>query len=306
MLNIVVHGLGNLGKYAIEALESAPDMECIGVIRRKSSLGRNTIELRDIKDYESVESLMEKTGIKPDAAILCTPSRNVYNDAPAYLNQGICTVDSFDIHDEINKLLKTLEEPSKKGRAASISAAGWDPGTDSILRTYLEAMAPHGSTFTNFGRGRSMGHSVAARATEGVKDAVSITIPMGGGMHSRVVYVVIQNGYSLETVTANLKADNYFAHDSLRVIQVADEAALSTVADTSHGVLIERTGGFGSVSNQQFRFDMRINNPALTSQILVASARAVVKMQQGVWTLIDVPPIYLLPGKRESLIHRLV
>lgn len=50
------------------------------------------------------------------------------------------------------------------------------------MRALFEAMAPVGVTFTNFGRGRSMGHSVAARAIAGVADATSITIPLGGGV----------------------------------------------------------------------------------------------------------------------------
>ena len=62
--------------------------------------------------------------------------------------------------------------------------------------------------------------------------------------------------------------------------------------------------------NQQLRFEMRINNPALTAQVLVASARAAVRLSQeerfGCYTLIDIPPIMLLPGDRMELLGRLV
>ena len=44
-----------------------------------------------------------------------------------------------------------------------------DPGSDSVVRTLLEAIAPKGITYTNFGPGRSMGHSVAVRAIDGVR-----------------------------------------------------------------------------------------------------------------------------------------
>ena len=191
----------------------------------------------------------------------------------------------------------------------AITAAGWDPGTDSVMRALFEAMAPVGVTFTNFGRGRSMGHSVAARAIAGVADATSITIPLGGGRHSRLVYVVLEEGATFEAVKAAIQADPYFSHDPLDVRQVTKDE-LPRVADASHGVLMERVGASGLTANQHFTFDMRIDNPALTAQVLVSSARAAVRLAQsgrsGAYTLIDVPPVLLLPGERIDNIGRLV
>lgn len=302
MIKVAVSGLGNLGKYAIEAVESASDMECIGVLRRKESLGTRTFDLRGVSDFDSVESMEKKAG-KADVIVICSPSRNVPEEAAKYLEMGYNTVDSFDIHSEIVPLVQKLESVAQKADKTAIVSSGWDPGTDSVMRAYFEAMAPVGSTFTNFGRGRSMGHSVAARAVKGVKDAVSITIPMGGGAHSRLVYVELEQDEKIEDVKNRIKADAYFAHDPLQVVQVENA---DVMADSSHGVLLERVGGFGAVSNQLLKFDMRVNNPALTAQILVSSARAAVRMQAGVYTLIDVPPVYLLEGDRFSLIKRLV
>ena len=53
-------------------------------------------------------------------------------------------------------------------------------------------------------------------------------------------------------------------------------------------------------------FDMKINNPALTSQILVAYARATMKMDSGCYTTIEVPIIKMLEGNEEDLIKQLV
>ena len=54
---------------------------------------------------------------------------------------------------------------------------------------------------------------------------------------------------------------------------------------------------------------MRIDNPALTAQVLVSSARAAVRLAQsgrsGAYTLIDAPRL-LLPGERIDSIGRLV
>lgn len=305
LVKVVVHGLGNIGKNVLESLQGAPDMECLGVIRRPSSVGKNPFDLKGVEDFGSLADLIKAKG-KPDVAIVCGPSRNVPEDAAAYLKEGICTVDSFDIHTDIRKLVEKLEGVAKDAGTAAITAAGWDPGTDSVMRALFEAMAPVGTTFTNFGRGRSMGHSVAARAIKGVKDATSITIPMGGGKHARLVYILAEKGASFEQIKKDIAADPYFSHDPLDVREVKNEFEMHSVADNSHGVLLERIGASGAASNQRFSFDMRIDNPALTAQVLVSCARAVKRMQPGCYTLIDVPLVKLLPGERIDNIERLV
>ena len=74
-------------------------------------------------------------------------------------------------------------------------SAGWDPGTDSMIRTILEIVTPRGLTFTNYGPGMSMGHTVVVKAIDGVEDAISLTIPQGTGIHRRLVYVKIKDGF---------------------------------------------------------------------------------------------------------------
>lgn len=303
-----VIGLGNIGRYAVEALEAAPDFTCVGVVRRKESLGTAPHDLRGVAEYASLADLEAVSG-KPDVLLLCAPSRKIPEVAGDLLGKGYNTVDSFDIHDRIVETIGLLEAQAAKGGAVAVTAAGWDPGTDSVMRALFEAMVPVGTTFTNFGRGRSMGHSVAARALPGVADATSITIPLGGGRHSRLVYVVLEEGAAFEDVHAAIKADPYFAHDPLEVRQVTQDE-LPRVADASHGVLMERLGASGLTANQHLTFDMRIDNPALTAQVLVSSARAAVRLAQtgrpGAYTLIDVPPVLLLPGERMANIGRLV
>ena len=51
---------------------------------------------------------------------------------------------------------------------------------------------------------------------------------------------------------------------------------------------------------------MRVNNPALTAQILVSTARAATKQAPGAYTMIEIPMIDLLPGDRDELISALV
>lgn len=302
---VAVHSLGNIGCYALEAALAAADCTCLGVIRRKESCGTRPHDLRGLPDYPDLESLVAAQG-RPDVLLLCGPSRTVPETAAHFLAQGFNTVDSFDIHGDVLSCVNKLDAAAKQGKATSITAAGWDPGTDSVLRALFEAMVPVGTSFTNFGRGRSMGHSVAARAIEGVANAVSITIPIGGGRHSRLLYVVPKAGESHESLYKRIKADDYFAHDDLDLRLCASAEELALVADQSHGVLLERTGASGMTDNQILKFDMRINNPALTAQVLLSCARATTRMEAGCYTLIDVPPVKLLPGDRMGHIKRLV
>ena len=304
-ISVVVHGLGNIGKHVVQSLETAPDMRCLGVVRRAASLGTQPADLRGIRDFPDLDALIAAHG-RPDVAIICGPSRSAPEDARHYLAAGLHTVDSFDIHDEVPALVTDLQASAVKTSRVAVTAAGWDPGTDSMLRALFEAMAPVGVTFTNFGRGRSMGHSVAARSIKGVADATSITIPIGGGRHSRLVYVVAEKGVAQESIRASLAADPYFSHDPLDVRFVPDRATLAAVADNSHGVLMERIGASGLTSNQRLSFDMRIDNPALTAQVLVSSARAATRLAPGCYTLIDIPPVAFLPGERMAHVARLV
>ncbi|MBO5835704.1 MAG: diaminopimelate dehydrogenase [Bacteroidales bacterium] len=296
-ISVAIVGYGNIGKFVVEALQTAPDMEIAGVVRRSLS-EEKPLELTNIPVVTDIQELG-----KVDVAILSTPSRKVEENAQKYLAMGINTVDSFDIHSDIWQLKQNLDTTAKANQAVSIISAGWDPGSDSVVRALLQAAAPKGLTYTNFGPGMSMGHSVAAKAIEGVKDALSMTIPLGTGIHRRMVYIELEEGYAFDQVAAAIKADNYFSHDETHVMQVDD---INAIKDMGHGVNMTRKGVSGKTQNQLFEFNMRINNPALTAQILVAVARASMKQRPGCYTMIEIPVIDLLAGDRESLIKQLV
>lgn len=294
MLQAAIVGFGNIGHSVLDALTASPDFRIAGVVSRSLSAG----SLGDIPVTRSIDEL---SGV--DVAILCSPSRAVPDLAEALLRQGVCTVDSFDIHSEIADVRRRLDAAAKSGGAAAVLSAGWDPGTDSVIRALMEAMVPKGLTYTNFGPGMSMGHTVAVKAIEGVRDALSMTIPVGTGIHRRMVYVELKDGADFAAVAAAVKADPYFCHDETHVLQVESVDALK---DMGHGVDLTRKGVSGSTQNQRMQFLMTINNPALTGQILVAAARAVKRQRPGCYTLIEIPPIHLLPGDDEDLVRRLV
>ena len=295
-IRAAIVGYGNIGKFTLEALQAAPDFEIAGIVRRNPA-NREGIP-SDIPVVASIKELE-----KVDVAILATPTREVEKHAEEILNLGINTVDSFDIHTDILKLRGKLDKIAKENSRVSVIAAGWDPGSDSVVRTLMEAIAPKGVTYTNFGPGMSMGHSVAVRSKDGVREALSMTIPTGTGIHRRMVYVELEDGYKLEDVAKAIKEDPYFSSDETHVMAVDSVDALK---DMGHGVNLVRKGVSGKTQNQLLEFDMKINNPALTGQVLVCVARASMRLAAGCYTMIEIPVVDLLPGDRDFWIGKLV
>ena len=295
-IRAAVVGYGNIGQYAVQALEAANDFEIAGIVRRNGADNKPA----ELAQYDVVKDIRELKDV--DVAILATPSRSCEEYAKQILPLGINTVDSFDIHTSIIDYRATLMPICKEHKAVSIIAAGWDPG-DSIVRTLMQSLAPKGLSYTNFGPGMSMGHSVCVRSKEGVKNALSMTIPKGEGLHRRMVYVELEDGANLEDVTAAIKADPYFANDETHVFAVP---SVDAVRDMGHGVHLIRKGVSGKTQNQRMEFTMSINNPALTGQVLVNVARASMHQQPGCYTMVEVPVIDMLEGDREELIAHLV
>lgn len=296
-IRAAVVGYGNIGRFTVEALEAAEDFEIAGIVRRNGAENCP----KELSDYKVVKDIKELGDV--DVAILATPTRSCEEYARQILPLGINTVDSFDIHGSIVEYRRTLDKLNKETGTVSVIAAGWDPGSDSVVRTLMESLAPKGLSYTNFGPGRSMGHSVCVRSKAGVKDALSMTIPVGEGIHRRMVYVELEEGAVFEEVVKAIKTDPYFASDETHVFKVDSVDALN---DVGHGVNLTRKGVSGKTHNQLFEFNMKINNPALTAQVLVNVARASLRQQPGCYTMIEIPVIDYLPGDRESIIKHLV
>lgn len=296
---VAIVGYGNIGKYAIQALAASPDFELAGIVRRAASLQKKTPP--ELEKIPLVASIQELEGV--EAAILSTPTRLTPNYAKEILNLGINTVDSYDIHVQLVEVKEELDKIARKNNCTAIISAGWDPGTDSIIRGIFELMAPKGITNTNFGPGMSMGHSVAARAIAGVENALAMTIPIGAGKHRRMVYVQLKPEADFEKIKKAVLDDPYFINDETHIIETSN---VEQLIDVGHGVAMERKGVSGQTHNQYFKYEMSINNPALTAQILVASVRASFRQQPGAYTTLEIPIIDFLPGNRKDLLKRLV
>ena len=73
MIKVAIVGYGNIGKYAVDALRAAPDMELAGIVRRPGSEA-----VHGIKTVSDVEELGHV-----DAALLCTPHPQRGRNGPA-------------------------------------------------------------------------------------------------------------------------------------------------------------------------------------------------------------------------------
>ena len=157
-IRAAVVGYGNIGQYTVQALEAAKDFEIAGIVRRQGAANKPA----ELANYAVVDDIAQLQDV--DVAILATPTRSCPEYAARIVDMGIHTVDSFDIHTQIVDYRAQQMAHCKKAGKVSVIAAGWDPGSDSVVRMLIESLAPKGLSYTNFGPGMSMGHSVCVRS----------------------------------------------------------------------------------------------------------------------------------------------
>ncbi len=289
-IKVAIIGWGNVGRFCKQAVLNAPDMQLVGVVRRPESIGKDVAELDGVRVVSDVDELQDV-----DVALVSIPSREAPEKVKELILKGIPSVDSFDVHDQILATKKALNQLARDNKTASIFGAGWDPGTDSAVRVLLRLLAPVGQTTTTFGGssgGRSMGHTVAVKAIEGVKDAVSLTLPNGPGKHKRQVYIEMEPGADFEQVTTQIRQDPYFVNDPTDVVAVENVQRFDTL---NHGGRLERL-----TQDIQQLYSIEGINPMMTANVMTACARAAYRAKQagdyGAFTFIERPLIDFLPG----------
>ena len=217
-ISVAIVGWGNVGRGCKRAISECSDLFLAGVVRRASSLKYDDPDLENTNVVSDIKELGHV-----DVALLCIPSREVPERVKQYHEMGINTIDSFDEHSRIVSLRRELDISAKSKKVVSITAAGWDPGTDSALRALMKIVSITGFTSTTFGGengGRSMGHTVQVKQVPGVKDAVALTLANGRGKHKRKVYVELQKDANFEAVEKAIVTDAYFKNDPTEVIAV--------------------------------------------------------------------------------------
>lgn len=302
-------------------------MELVAVFTRRAP-ETLTIETATAK-VEHMDALLNYKGII-DVMILCGGSATDLPVQGPELAANFNTIDSFDTHARIPEYFESVNEKALEAGTTSIISVGWDPGLFSMIRMMSGAILPVGEDYTFWGKGVSQGHSDALRRVEGVKNAIQYTIPMDEAVesvrrgdnpklttrqkHLRECFVVAEEGADLAAIENTIKTmPNYFADYDTIVNFVSEEELKANHSKMPHGGFVFRTGvtGLEEENKQIIEFSLKLDsNPQFTANVLVAYARAAVRMNKegmkGAKSVFDVPLSYLSAKSNLELMRDLL
>lgn len=321
-IRIGIAGYGNLGKGVEMAIRQNEDMELVGVFTRRdpasvtlATKGVPVYKLEDAKEYKD----------QIDVMILCGGSATDLPQQTPELAQYFNVIDSFDTHANIPTHFAAVDAACKANGTLGIISVGWDPGLFSLNRIYAESILPNGKTYTFWGKGVSQGHSDAIRRVAGVKRGIQYTVPVEEAMdqvrsgkqpelttrqkHTRECFVVAEEGADLAQIEESIKTmKNYFDEYNTTVHFISEEEFDAVHNKMPHGGFVMRSGmtGEGEQTHQMIEYSLKLeSNPEFTSSVLIAYARAAMKMKKegcvGCKTVFDVAPSYLSPLSGEEL-----
>lgn len=321
-MKIGILGYGNLGKGVECAVKNNPDMElaCVFTRREPASVKLLTagVPVYNVADVEK-----HKNDI--DVLVICGGSAtDLPKQTPEYAKY-FNVIDSFDTHARIPEHFANVDKAAKDNGHIALISCGWDPGMFSLMRLYGNCVLPDGHDYTFWGKGVSQGHSDAIRRIEGVKDGKQYTIPVQSALdavragknpelttrqkHTRECFVVAEDGADKARIEKEIKEmPNYFADYDTTVHFISEEELKKNHSGIPHGGFVFRSGktGWDKEFNNVIEYRLTLDsNPAFTSSVLVAFARAIFRMnkegQTGCRTVFDVAPAYLSPLSGEEL-----
>ena len=132
--------------------------------------------------------------------------------------------------------------------------------------------------------------------------------------HTRECYVVAAEGADKALIEKQIKEmPNYFADYDTTVTFISEEEMKREHSELPHGGQVIRCGetGMDGAHKHVMEFSLKLDsNPEFTASVLVACARAVVRMNGrqifGCKTLFDVPPADLSPIDPAEMRRRLL
>ncbi len=320
MIRIGIAGYGNLGRGVEAAVKYNKDTELVAVFTRRAPDSVKVNSGVPVVSFEDAKKWMGKI----DVLILCGGSATDLPEQTPHFAKMFNVVDSFDTHNKIPQHFLNVDEAAKEGENLALISCGWDPGLFSISRAYAEAVLPDGDTYTFWGKGVSQGHSDAIRRIEGVKDARQYTVPVESALekvrkgmrcsfttrekHKRECYVVAKEGADLKLIEKTIKEmPDYFADYDTTVNFITEEELKEKHSGMPHGGFVIRSGNTGAKGEYKdvIEYSLKLDsNPAFTSSVLVAYARAVYNLRKegktGCITVLDVAPSYLLAKTDEE------
>lgn len=319
-IRIAIAGYGNLGRGTEAAIAQNPDMELTGIYTR-----REPESVQPLNASVAVRRLEEIDNFKDeiDVLILCGGSKNDLPEQGPALAARFNTVDSYDTHARIPQYFDAVDAAARAGGNVALISVGWDPGLFSVNRLFGEVLLPQGDTYTFWGKGLSQGHSDAVRRVPGVKAAVQYTVPSVDAIeqvrsalrptlttrqkHTRECFVVLEEGADAEKVReAIVTMPDYFADYDTTVNFVSEETLRKEHSAMPHGGFVIRSGQSGAGDKQVIEYSLTLeSNPAFTSSVLVAYARAVHRLaragESGARTVFDIAPGLLSPRSPAEL-----
>ncbi|MBR3844058.1 MAG: diaminopimelate dehydrogenase [Clostridia bacterium] len=325
-IRVGIVGYGNLGRGVECASAQNSDMSLYGVFSRRDPATVKT--LTNTKVFRIDDILAHKDQM--DVLILCGGSATDLPVQTPMLAEHFNVVDSFDTHAKIPEHFDKVNTAAVKSGTIAMISVGWDPGLFSLNRLYGEAILPSGKDYTFWGKGVSQGHSDAIRRIDGVVDARQYTIPVEEALesvrsgenpelttrqkHLRECFVVTEDGADLKRIEQEIVTmPNYFADYDTTVHFISMEELKANHSGIPHGGFVIRCGKTGPSEENTHIIEYRLkldSNPEFTSSVLVAYARAAVRMRKegmkGCKTVFDVPPAYLSPYDGEDLRKRLL
>lgn len=325
-IRIGIVGYGNLGRGVECAIKQNSDMSLYGVFTRRNPAGLKTLTGANV--YHIDDILNHKDNI--DVLILCGGSATDLPVQTPEFAKSFNVVDSFDTHAKIPEHFENVDKAAKSGGKIAMISVGWDPGMFSLNRLYAEAVLPEGKDYTFWGKGVSQGHSDAIRRIDGVWDARQYTIPVEAALdavrsgtnpelttrekHTRECFVVAEDGADLARIENEIKTmPNYFADYDTTVHFISMEELQRDHSGIPHGGFVIRCGktGINKENTHIIEYSLKLDsNPEFTSSVIVAYARAAVRMStegmSGCKTVFDVAPAYLSPKPAEDLRKRLL
>ncbi len=314
-MKIAIYGYGNLGRGVELAIRQNPDAELFGVFTRRDPKTVTTLTGAPVYAAQDVENYVGQI----DVIIICGGSASDLPEMTPMLAKNFNVVDSFDTHARVPEHFANVDKAALLGAHTAIISAGWDPGLFSLARLYMNIVLPDGKDYTFWGRGVSQGHSDAIRRIPGVKDARQYTVPVEDAlakvragenpelttrqMHTRECYVVAEEGADKALIEKQIKEmPNYFADYDTTVTFITAEEMKRDHSELPHGGQVIRCGETGKdgAHKHVMEFSLKLDsNPEFTASVLVACARAVVRMNGrqifGCKTLFDVAPADLSP-----------
>ncbi len=322
MIRVGIMGYGNLGRGIECAIRQNADMELKAVFTRRDP---KTVKIltEGVKVYTTEEAISMKDEL--DILILCGGSATDLPEQTKEYAKYFNVIDSFDTHARIPEHYANVDAVAKESGNIAIISSGWDPGMFSLNRLYAGAVLPSGKDYTFWWKGVSQGHSDAIRRIEGVANAKQYTIPIDKALeavrsgsnpelttrekHLRECFVVAKEGADLAKIEQEIKTmPNYFADYDTIVHFITEDEMQRDHSGIPHGGFVIRSGktGWEEEHNHIIEYSLKLDsNPEFTASVIVAYARAAVRMKQegmtGCKTVFDVAPAYLSPLSGEEL-----